>query len=98
MDDEVDEFAPLRDQCDALTSAENVDKSVALGIVRLFHTAETAMLALRFTKDQEIEKLRHELDLTRVTHRNAEMLDSIRADVAKLGDDVRRLSEQSKRR
>ena len=78
------EFAALRAQCDALVHGDQVDKEVALGIIKLFHTSETMMLALRFAKQQEVDKLRHELDLTRVTHRNIEMMQSLAEDVARL--------------
>ena len=34
----------LRAQCDALTSLDGIDKSTALGITKLFHSAETLLL------------------------------------------------------
>ena len=79
-----DEFGPLRSQCDELLASEHVDKAIALAIQRLFHTAETTMLDLRHTKDHEIERLRHDLELARVTHRNADMLGSLASDVSQL--------------
>ena len=93
-----DTFAALRAQCDDLVSSEHVDKGVALGILKLFHTAETAMLALRFGKDQEIDRLRHEVQLMQAARAHAEMLESLSSDVRKLKEDskdVRRLSEQA---
>ena len=73
----ADEFLVLRSQCDALVAGENIDKAVALGILKLFHVAETMMRELRFSKDQELEKLRHEIAVIQMLHRNAEMLESL---------------------
>lgn len=80
----ADEFLVLRSQCDALVSGENIDKAVALGILKLFHVAETMMRELRFSKDQELEKLRHEIAVIQMLHRNAEMLDSLASDTTQL--------------
>lgn len=93
----ADEFAPLRTQCDGLLAIPTVEKDVALGILRLLHSAQTMLLELRHAKDQEADRLRHELELLRVTHRSAERVDTLAADVAQLGkwrhEDSRRVSE-----
>lgn len=93
----TDEFTPLRAQCDGLLANPTVEKDVALGILRLLHSAQTMLLELRHAKDQEADRLRHELELLRVTHRSAERVDTLAADVAQLSkwrhEDSRRISE-----
>ena len=82
--EQEDAFSSLREQCDALVGGEKMDKEVALGVMRLFHQAETATLALRHAKEKEAAKLRHELELMQRTHRQAGMLDALATDVASL--------------
>lgn len=85
-----DEFVALRMQCDKLIASEHVDKSVALGILKLLHAAETMMLELRFAKDQEASSLRHELNVLQMTNRNADMMNSLTVDVSAIKEALKR--------
>ena len=85
------DFSALRVQCDQLISSEHVDKDVALGILKLLHAAETMMLQMRYTNENELGKLRHELDLVRMTSRNSEMVSSLSSDIHKTKDTVKML-------
>ena len=79
-----DEFEEIGTQCDALISGEHIDKSVALGIVKLFHAAQTALLEQRYLHNQELEKLRHELSIVQVTHGRHTTVEQLAADIAQL--------------
>jgi hypothetical protein len=89
-----DAFSSLREQCDALVGGEKIDKEVALGVMRLFHQAETATLALRHEKEQEAARLKHELELMQRTHRQAGMLDELATDVASMKASMREVQAQ----
>lgn len=78
----MDGLASLHRQCDAIVGTEQVDKTVALGIVRLLHSAETMLLELRHAKDQEIERLRHDLAVVTMGRKYAEMVQSLSEDHA----------------
>lgn len=94
----LDGFAALRAQCDTLIADERIDKAVALGIIKLFHSAETMLREQHFASQQEAEKLRHDLHLLEVTHRHNSMVESLASDTARLKqqhtDDVQQLSQR----
>ena len=80
-------------QCDELVGADAIDKKAALGIVRIHHAMETRFIQLRYERDAEIERLRSELQITRLSHRQAEMLNTLSSDVVRLNRDIGQLSE-----
>ena len=79
----------LRDQCKLLTDDEKIDKSAALGIATLFHTAETMLLELRNDKDKEIESLNHRVSILNFSSGNSEMLQNITNDISKIGKECK---------
>ena len=64
----------LRTACDALIAVDTIDKGAALGIVRLTHRAEMLLLQERHSKDREIARLNHEMEVVRVTSRHADAI------------------------
>ena len=92
-----DDFLGIRAQCETLLEHEAVDKDVALGILRLFHTAETKLLEARHEQKREAERLRHDLELVKVTHQNTQRISALVDDVERLkatrDEDARAVSE-----
>ena len=88
----------MQAECDALVSSDNVDKDTALGIARLHSAMERHALRQHHDLMTQIECLRCELMLLRLTHRNADMLTDITADVGRLKARVDALETQPVRR
>ena len=78
------ELDELRAQCDALISTDEVDKKNALAIMSLFHSATTMILNERHERAQEIARMAHELELLRLSCRNADVMEASTKDIAAL--------------
>ena len=79
----------LRSQCDALVASSTIDKDTALGFLRLVHGFETLILREQHAKDQQTEKMRHELSVVRLSQKQAEMVETLSTECMKL----RRITE-----
>lgn len=70
----------LKADCDLIITSETIEKNNALDIIRLYHNMEKLYLNLECTKDKEIEELKKQLDITKLTHKQSEMIESLSAD------------------
>ena len=82
------ELDELRAQCDALILTDEIDKKNALAIMSLFHCAITLILHERHERAQEIARMNHELEMLRLSCRNADMLESSIKDISLLKHQV----------
>lgn len=72
----------VRKDVDALISQEGIDKTTALGVLKLLHKMENMLLRAQFEGERTIETLRNELTVSKLTHKQADMLETLSRDVA----------------
>ncbi len=85
MEDEPSDPSPpetsfldeIQARCDALTDADEVDKKIALSVLKLHHAMEKQLVRLCRDKDNEIEKLRRELMIEKLSHSRSETLETL---------------------
>ena len=70
----------LKSDCDLIITSENIEKNNALDIIKLYHNMEKLYLNLEYTKDKEIEELKKQLDISKLTHKQSEMIESLSSD------------------
>lgn len=76
------ELEEVRAHVDSLISHEGIDKPTALGVLKLLHTMETMLLRAQFEADRTIESLKSELTVSKLTHKQADMLETLSGDLA----------------
>jgi hypothetical protein len=84
MSDENPDFDAIRKQCIQLIQADDIHKADALNILKLFHCAEKKYLEMLFLKQKEIDTLRNELTIVRLTHKNTDLIQEVSQDSLKL--------------
>ena len=72
-----DPISTLRERCEALISSDTMDKEIALGILRLQHAAESALLGLKHSKDSAVSEVRHEIELLRAKRGHESMVQEV---------------------
>ena len=72
----------VRKDADALISQEGIDKTTALGVLKLLHTMENMLLCAQFEGERTIETLRNDLRVSKLTHKQADMLETLNGDLA----------------
>ena len=93
---DADEPDDVRERCNALVGSDAIDKSAALGILRLHHAMETRLLCMEFEKDKQVDYYKNELNVQCITHKQADMLTSLSADVSRLRGEMAELDKLSK--
>lgn len=83
-------LADVRAQYEALVGREDVQKSSAVDMLRLLHAMETMVLQIASDRNREVMRLQNELALSQTALRNANMLDSLTADVDRVRAAVER--------
>ena len=91
-DDDVD-LKTIRQQCNVLVRSNKVDKEAALQILRIQHAMETIFFNLRHTSSSEIEVLRNELTVTKLTHTNASAISDLTQDSSRNTREIKELQE-----
>lgn len=81
--DENNDYESIKAKCNQLVSSEKIEKSEALEILNLFHEAEKKYLEMLFVKQKEIDTLKNELVVVRLTHKSADHIQSLTQDVSK---------------
>lgn len=81
----------LKADCDLIITSETIEKNNALDIIRLYHNMEKLYLNLECTKDKEIEELKKQLDISKLTHRQSEMIESLSSDNLKCKREIEQL-------
>lgn len=76
------ELEIVRKDVDSLISQEGIDKSTALGVVKLLHTMENMLLRAQFEGEKATESLRNELTVSKLTHNHADMLATMSSDLS----------------
>lgn len=91
-DDDVD-LKTIRGQCDVLVRSKAVDKEAALQILRIQHAMETLFFNLRHTTSRDLDTLRNELTVTKLTHTNASAINDLGQDSARSKREIKELQE-----
>jgi len=95
MEDSVEEenleYDEITSQCDSLINSETINKDEALKILKLFHSAEKKFLEMMFLKQKEIDGLKNELVIIKLTNKNAEMLQQLSQDLLTMDKTVKTL-------
>tara|TARA_A100001015_G_scaffold279041_1_gene339824 strand:+ start:797 stop:1162 length:366 start_codon:yes stop_codon:yes gene_type:complete len=73
-------FESLKLDCDSIITSDNIEKNSALDIIKLYHNMEKLYLNLECMKDKEIEELKKQLDISKLTHKQSEMIESLSSD------------------
>lgn len=74
---EYTDFSRIRDQCNTLVQSDSVQKDAALQILRLHHAMETIFHKMLYEKNSQLEALKSELVVTKLTHTHANAIDSL---------------------
>lgn len=82
-----DAIEDIKRRAGELISNEKIDKDAAIGVLKLLHDLETLVLHAHHEKERENQKLRNQLEVSRLTQKHAEMLESLSADMTKLRRD-----------
>lgn len=90
--DENNDYESIKSKCNQLVSSEKIEKSEALEILNLFHEAEKKYLEMLFVKQKEIDTLKNELVVVRLTHKSADQIQSLTQDVSKLERNISSLT------
>ena len=77
-------FSIIKKNCNDLLNSENVDKSAALSILKLQHSMENLYKEHMYEKEKDIQSLRNDLVVTKLTHTQAEMIEKLSSDVSSL--------------
>tara|TARA_B100000161_G_C33367325_1_gene331685 strand:- start:57 stop:404 length:348 start_codon:yes stop_codon:yes gene_type:complete len=90
-DEENIEYEEITSQCDSLINSETINKDEALKILKLFHAAEKRFLEMMFVKQKEVDSLKNELIIIKLTNKNTEMLQQLSQDLLAMDKTVKDL-------
>ena len=90
-DEENIEYEEITSQCDSLINSETINKEEALKILKLFHATERKFLEMMFLKQKEIDGLKNELVIIKLTNKNTDMLQQLSQDLLTLDKTVKDL-------
>ena len=89
--EENPEYDTIKTQCDALITTDSIQKEEALNILKMFHSSEKKYMEMMFAKQKEIDNLRNELTIVRLTNKNAELLQQLSQDTLRTDKSVQEL-------
>ena len=93
MEDNVEEenieYEEISSQCDSLINSDTINKEEALKILKLFHAAEKKFLEMMFLKQKEVDSLKNELIIVKLTNKNTEMLQQLSQDLLAMDKTVK---------
>jgi hypothetical protein len=96
MEESVEEenivIEEITSQCDSLINSETINKDEALKILKLFHSAEKKFLEMMFVKQKEVDSLKNELIIIKLTNKNTEMLQQLSQDLLSMDKTVKDLA------
>ena len=87
----------IKRRAEQLISNERIEKDAAIGFIKIFHDLETLLLHAQHAKERENERLRNDLEVSKLTHKQAEMIDSLATDVRQLTIKVEATEERLRR-
>ena len=90
-DEENIEYEEIETQCDSLINSDTINKEEALKILKLFHVAEKKFLEMMFLKEKEVNNLKNELTIIKLTNKNTEMLQQLSQDLLVMDKTVKDL-------
>ena len=82
----------IKQNCESLITSPNIEKKDALDILKLYHGMEKIIYDIQSSKDKEIESLKNELTIVKITNKNVEIFDSLTSDNKKLLKDFNKLN------
>lgn len=85
------EYEEISSQCDSLINSETINKEEALKILKLFHATEKKFLEMMFLKQKEVDGLKNELIIIKLTNKNTEMLQQLSQDLLAMDKTVKDL-------
>tara|TARA_B100001989_G_C24550433_1_gene474151 strand:- start:3104 stop:3451 length:348 start_codon:yes stop_codon:yes gene_type:complete len=91
VEDDNIEYEEITSQCDSLINSETINKEEALKILKLFHSAEKKFLEMMFLKQKEVDSLKNELIIIKLTNKNTEMLQQLSQDLLAMDKTVKDL-------
>ena len=91
--EEINYYADINDQCNRLVDTEKIQKEEALKILNLFHDAEKKFLEMLYSKQREIESLKNEIVVLKLTNKNTEVIQQLCNDNIKLNRDVTNIKD-----
>lgn len=91
VEEENPEYDEITSQCDSLINSETINKEEALQILKLFHSAEKKFLEMMFLKQKEVDRLKNDLVIIKLTNKNAEMLQQLSQDLLTMDKTVKSL-------
>ena len=95
MEESVEEenivLEEITSQCDSLINSETINKDESLKILKLFHSAEKKFLEMFFLKQKEVDSLKNELIIIKLTNKNTEMLQQLSQDLLTMDKTVKDL-------
>ena len=83
-------------QCEELIQTKEVDKTTAIRIYKMYTTMLNDLQRLEASKTLEIESLKHELAIMRLSEKDREVLSSSQARIDSLTTRVQKLEETMK--
>lgn len=91
--EENNSYTDIKEQCNCLVETEKIQKEEALKILNLFHDAEKKFLEMIYCKQREIESLKNDIIVLKLTNKNTEVIQQLCNDNIKLNRDVTGIKE-----
>ena len=88
-DEENIEYGEITSECDSLINSDTINKEEALKILKLFHATEKKFLEMMFLKKKEVDSLKNELIIIKLTNKNTEMLQQLSQDLLSMDRTVK---------
>ena len=88
-DEENIEYGEITSECDYLINSDTINKEEALKILKLFHATEKKFLEMMFLKQKEVDSLKNELIIIKLTNKNTEMLQQLSQDLLSMDRTVK---------
>ena len=88
-------FEQVRKKCDGFIESSTIEKSDALTILKLQHEMEKLVIETLFQKERNIETLKHEMDILRLSNKNAELLEKLNFDLSKCQKSIQELEQKN---
>lgn len=92
--EEESQFTEVKKKCEEFIESSNIEKSDALSILKLQHEMEKIVLETLFHKERNIETLKHEMDILKLSNRNAEILEKTTSDLSKCQKTIQELENK----
>ena len=90
----ISDFLSIRDDSVKLTSSEDINKESALKIMHIQHEMEILYMNQTYKLNKQLEDLKNQLVVVKLTHSHAEMIEKLAHDNNKCQNDVSSLKSE----